>query len=278
MQDFRYYAFISYNSKDTAWGRRLQRRLEHYRMPAALCSQRGWKRKPISPVFFAPTDIQPGVLSDELKSRLRASKNLVVICSPNSARSEWVGKEIEYFCELGRANDIYFFIVDGIPNSGNPATECFNPVVRQLGLPEILGVNIHEGVYRLPWLNRQRAYVQLISKLLGVEFDSIWKRHRRRLVARWAAIAAGTIAVGAAMAMIWAANQPFDARVCLEEVSAHNPALPPLHDAVVAMELDRDVITDTIAADGGCAEFFDIPHRYLGREVHISFSCSTVKY
>ena len=90
-QEFKYFAFISYNSKDTEWGKRVQRKLEHYRMPATLCKEHGWERKPINPVFFAPTDIQPGGLSEELQERLRASRNLIVICSPNSAKSEWVG-------------------------------------------------------------------------------------------------------------------------------------------------------------------------------------------
>lgn len=162
-------------------------------MPATLCSEHGWKRKPINPVFFAPTDIQPGGLTEELKNRLKASKNLIVICSPNSARSEWVGKEIEYFHELGRDKDIHFFIVDGIPNSGDPATECFNPVVKQLNLPEILGANIHEKIFWLPYLNRERAYVQLISKLLGVEFDSIWKRHKRQLIVKASYLLCGIV-------------------------------------------------------------------------------------
>lgn len=72
-QQFKYFAFISYNSKDTAWGKKLQKKLEHYRMPATLCSEHGWKRTPISPIFFAPTDIQPGGLSNELQERLCAS-------------------------------------------------------------------------------------------------------------------------------------------------------------------------------------------------------------
>ena len=171
-QEFKYYAFISYNQKDTEWGKRVQRKLEHYRMPATLCSERGWKRKPINPVFFAPTDIQPGGLTEELQERLRASRNLIVICSPNSARSEWVGKEIEYFHSLGRTENIHFFIVDGIPHSGDPETECFNPVIEKLNLPEILGANVNEKVHRWAWLNKERAYVQLVSKLLGVEFDT----------------------------------------------------------------------------------------------------------
>ena len=154
---YKYFAFISYNSHDTAWGKKLQHKLEGYRMPATLCSEHGWERKPIKPVFFAPTDIQPGDLTAELQERLRASRNLIVICSPHSAKSEWVGKEIAFFHSLGRTENIHFFIVDGVPHSGNPDTECFNPVVDTLGLPEILGANIHEKIYRWPWLNRERA-------------------------------------------------------------------------------------------------------------------------
>lgn len=44
--EYKYFAFISYNSKDTEWGKRLQRKLEHYKMPATLCLEHGWERKP----------------------------------------------------------------------------------------------------------------------------------------------------------------------------------------------------------------------------------------
>ena len=67
--NYKYFAFISYNSKDLKWGKRLQKVLEGYSMPATLCSERGWKRKPMKPIFFAPTDIQPGELSKELQER-----------------------------------------------------------------------------------------------------------------------------------------------------------------------------------------------------------------
>ena len=39
--NYKYFAFISYNSKDIKWGKRLQRKLEEYKMPATLCSERG---------------------------------------------------------------------------------------------------------------------------------------------------------------------------------------------------------------------------------------------
>ena len=272
-QQFRYYAFISYNAKDVEWGKRVQRKLEHYRLPATLCTERGWARTPIRPVFFAPTDIQPGGLTEELQERLRASRNLIVICSPNSAQSEWVGKEIEFFHSLGRTQQIHFFIVDGKPHSGNPDTECFNPIVEKLGFPEILGANVNERNYRWSWLNKERAYVQLISKLLGVEFDTIWQRHKRLLINRIIAWVLGIAAVIAAIAGVWMVSQPFDTRVSLNEASVHNDQLPPLHDAVITLNLDNESKSDTISAIDDHALFSNIPHRFLKKPVHVSFTC-----
>ncbi len=269
-QQFKYFAFISYSSKDTEWGKRLQRKLEHYRMPATLCSEHGWERTPIKPVFFAPTDIQPGGLTEELQERLRASRNLIVICSPNSAKSEWVGKEIEFFHQLGRTKQIHFFIVEGQPHSGNPDTECFNPIVEMLGLPEILGANIHEKIYRWPWMNKERAYVQLISKLLGVEFDTIWQRHRRLLIQKMAAWAVGIVFVLAALAWVWMTNQPVDVEVRLNEASVHNPNLPQLKNAVVTLTLDNETKTDTIQTISVNAMFTNILHRFLNKKVHVA--------
>ena len=271
---YKYFAFISYSAKDTAWGKKLQKKLEHYRMPATMCSEHNWQRTPIKPVFFAPTDIQPGGLSEELQERLKASKHLVVICSPNSAKSQWVGKEIEFFHSLGRTKNIQFFIVEGTPHSGDPEKECFNPIVNQLGLPEILGANIHEKNYRWPWLNKERAYVQLVSKLLGVEFDAIWQRHKRQLIRKAVAWAVVSIAVLCALLFVWRANQPVDIAVQLNESSVHNDNLPPLKNAVVTMTLDNETKVDTLRSLGDKLVFNNIPHRYLNHQVSFSVSCS----
>ena len=272
-QQFKYFAFISYNSKDTEWGKKIQRKLEHYRMPATLCSEHGWERTPIKPVFFAPTDIQPGGLTEELQERLRASRNLIVICSPNSAKSEWVGKEIEFFHQLGRTKQIHFFIVDGIPHSGDPDTECFNPIVDTLGLPEILGANIHEKIYRWPWMNKERAYVQLISKLLNVEFDAIWQRHKRLLIQKIITWAVGIIAVLSALFGVWKSNQPVEVELRLNEASTHNQNLPPLKDAIITMTLDNETKTDTIPSLDRAAVFTNIPHRYIDNKVRVTMTC-----
>lgn len=275
--ELKYYAFISYNSKDTEWGKRLQRKLEHYRMPSTLCRERGWKRTPIRPVFFAPTDIQPGALSDELKDRLRSSQHLIVICSPNSAKSKWVGEEIAFFHSLGRGNNIHFFIVDGTPNSGNSETECFNPVVGELNIPEILGANIHEKIYRYPWLNKERAYVQLISKLLGVEYDSIWQRHRRLLIRKMIGGIFTVVSVLLVIIGVWCMSQPVDISVKLNEASVLNGNLPFLKDAEVRLFIGNEVKTDTVSSLDDCIIFSNVPHAFYGKHMRMAVRCRDYK-
>lgn len=269
-QNYKYFAFISYNSKDEKWGKRLHKKLEGYRMPATLCNQHGWKRKPANPIFFAPYDIQPGGLTEELKERLRNSKNLIVICSPHSAQSQWVGMEIEYFHQLGRTDHIHFFIIDGIPHSGDKDTECFNPAIDKLGIPEILGANIHEKVFKWAWLNKERAYVQLITKLLGVEFDSIWQRHRRMLWQEIICWVIGLVTVLTAITLTWKMNMPFDANISLEERAPLNKKLPPLENATVTLFLDKEQKKEVIKNVTEVGIFQHIPHSYLDKKVRVT--------
>ncbi len=244
-------------------------------MPATLCSKHGFDKKPMRPVFFAPTDIQPGDLDEELKARLRTSKNLIVIASPQSAQSEWVAKEIAYFHSLPQGNNIFFFIVDGKPLSDNPATECYNPVIRQLGMGEPLGVNIHEQVFRLPWLNRERAYIQLITKLLGIEFDDLWQRHRRRQRQQSALWCMGIMLTALTAAHLIRANGTTNVCLTLVEATPHNEYLDPRGDAVVRMWVDGKERRDTLKDETSNSVLFgQVPRRSIGKDVRVRFDCS----
>lgn len=159
-----------------------------------------------------------------------------------------------------------------MPHSCNPETECFNPIVDKLGLPEILGANIHEKNYRWPWLNKERAYVQLVSKLLGVEFDAIWQRHKRLLRQKLTAWAVGVLLVIAALIGVWMNSQPVDVEVRLNELSVHNDDLPPLKDAVVTMSLDNETKTDTVSSLSDAITFTNVPHRFLGKKVRVEIT------
>ena len=271
MIDYKYFAFISYNQHDVTWGKRLHRELENYKMAATLCNEKGWKRKPIKPVFFAPTDIQPNELTDELKARLEASRHLIVICSPHSAQSEWVGREIAYFHSLGREKNIHFFIIDGVPNSNDPQTECFNPVIKTLGMSGRLGANINDRIYSWHYMNRQRAYVQLITKLLGIEFDAIWQRHKRQLIEKWTAWIIIAITVLSTIAWAWMAHRPITVSVALEEVMPPNNNLPKLSDAEVSLVLGNDVRRVRTHSMDEVVSFTNVPKNMLGSNVELRF-------
>lgn len=270
MAEYKHFAFISYNSKDLSWGKRLQRKLESYRLPTTLCTQHHLARKPMWPVFFAPSDIQIGELSEEIKKRLRDSRHLIVICSPNSAQSNWVGQEIAYFHSLGRKANIHLFIIKGTPHSGDPKTECFHPILKRLGMPEILGANINERIYFFSWLNRQRAYVQLITKLLGIEFDTLWQRRKRRIRQQVALWTVGAVIVLSALGWTWKQSLPVDVGIELNEVTVHNPRLPKATEIVVSLALENEIKRDTLASIDNVATFANIPRRMMGKQVRVT--------
>ncbi len=122
-------------------------------------------------------------------------------------------------------------------------------------------------------MNRERAYVQLISKLLGVEFDTIWQRHKRLLIQKAIAWTIGIIAVMVALAVVWLHNKPVDVEIRLDDTSVHNNQLPPLKDAVITMTLENETKEDTIQNIGTTAVFPNVPHKYLKKEVRIQVIC-----
>ena len=133
---YRYYAFISYSSVNEKHARRLQEQIEAYRLPSVLRNeletQHGEKYpKQLKPLFRDMTDLSAGLLGKSILRELEDSRFLLVICSPDSAQSKWVNQEVENFILMGRYERIIPYIIEGVPNSGNPATECFPPILRK---------------------------------------------------------------------------------------------------------------------------------------------------
>ena len=175
MNTFSNIAFISYKREDEKWAVWLQKRLESYRLPSVIRSGQPGLPEYIRPVFRDKTDLGAGILKEELARELENSKFLIVICSPNSTKSEWINKEVSGFVEAGRSSFIIPFIVDGIPNSGNPENECFPKALQELPPEsELLGININE-------IGREQAFIKVVARILDVKFDLLWDRHRRRL-------------------------------------------------------------------------------------------------
>ena len=168
-QGFEYYAFISYKREDEKWAKWLQNKLEGYKLPAVIRKKIPRLPKRIRPIFRDKTDLGAGMLTESLRNELNKSRNLIVICSPQSTQSEWVGKEIMEFVEMGCADRIIPFIIDGKPNCNNKQ-ECFHPIIKEK-IPDVIGINLNDG--------KQQAYIKVVAKLLGLRFDVLWNRFLR---------------------------------------------------------------------------------------------------
>ena len=167
------YAFISYSHKDERIARWLQRKLESYKLPSEIHNEFDDSRY-LRPIFRDKTDLTVGILSNEIKNNLYNSKYLIVICSPNSAQSEWVNKEVKTFIEWGRIENIILFVVDGeIGGELDYRPTSLRKHIEDHPENELLALDIRQ-------YGKRQAYIQVVSRMLGLEFDVLWKRHIRQ--------------------------------------------------------------------------------------------------
>lgn len=277
-EQYTYYAFVSYRSSDEKWAKWLQEKIEGYRLPTTIQHENSdLPKSRLRPCFRYHTDIQPNELKTELRNKLEQSKYLLVICSPRSAQSPWVGAEIDTFVELGRRDRIIPVIVEGTPYSGDPKTECYNPSLLK-HFPhsdnihedrEILGVNIHEEGSGSAYMKRERAVMQIVSRMLNVSFDRIWQRQKRRIIRRAVYATLGAVLVLAALIAVWVMNQPFTSSVTLYEDTPAVEALPPMHDAVLTITLPDEQRTDTIRSFGQTSLFRYLPAKLKNKAVEV---------
>lgn len=170
---YEYFAFVSYKREDEKWAKWLQKKLESYSLPTALRKQNPTLPNKIRPVFRDQSELSGGNLKAEIEKGLKNSKFLIVICSPRSAKSPWVSKEVQFFIDNGRSEFIIPFIIGGTPNATDPDDECFPEGLRQLkGEKELLGININE-------MGRDAAAIKVIARMFDIRFDVLWQRHKR---------------------------------------------------------------------------------------------------
>ena len=181
-----YYAFISYKREDEKWAKWLQDKLEHYKFPTNLNGRTDLPRH-IRPTFRDVTDLKPGLLAEEINDALQNSEWLIVVCSPRSAKSPWVCKEAQTFIDLGRADHIIPFVIEGIPFSKDSATECYPEALLNLtGSQELLGANINE-------MGRDAAAIKVVARMFNLVFDTLWQRHEREQKKRRRQISAAIV-------------------------------------------------------------------------------------
>ncbi len=244
MKTLHFKAFISYSHEDESWARWLQKALENYRVPKRLAGSQGlFGAIPprLTPVFRDREDLSSAAdLSSKIQAELEASETLLVICSPAAARSKWVNEEIRFFRSLGRAERIFALIVDGDPQSKDPAQQCFPAALTQK--PDGSRYEPLAADARKYADGRLLSKLKLVAGVLGIRLDELRRRdsQRRRRNSIVSAVAlALAIALTAALAITAISSRKMSAlqRTNTEELLSYMLGNLKSLDPIVGLEV-----------------------------------------
>ncbi len=213
MTDFRYKAFVSYSWADAEWGKWLLQAIETYRTPAALVGKDG-AGGPVParlhPLFKDREEEAAGAsIGNAVETALAASEFLIVICSPRSAQSQWVDREIAWFKTHRDPAKILALIVDG--NPGSAEAECFPRALthRVAADRTITDERVDAPLAadaRISGDGKRRAKLKLAAAMLGVGLDELVNRDERRRTIRTRLVVGASLALALVMTgMAWAA-------------------------------------------------------------------------
>ena len=210
----KYWAFISYSHSDTRMAKALQRALETYRLPRRLvgtATAMGEVPAFLKPVFRDRDEMQAGAdLKATVRVALEQSRWLVVVCTPEAARSPWVNREIIEFKKLHGEARVLACIAAGEPFAsrlpGREAEECFPEALRYAltpeGLPRGGELEPVAADLRAQGDGKHLATLKLVAGMVGVGVDELVRRDAQRRGRRMAAIAAASAAGMAVMAVL----------------------------------------------------------------------------
>jgi WD40 repeat protein len=218
---FRYAAFISYSSKDASFAKRLHRALERYGVPTSLGSfdlVGGGKKNRIYPIFRDREEASAGRLGELIEASLKASAALVVVCSPNSAQSPWVEKEIQSFIAQGRQDRIFAIISDTAPlvdETGADATAaCFPPAFSSDVLVDGNALQPLAADARKGKDGFRNAWLKIVAGLINVNAGALADRDRarRKSNAIRSGLIAATLLFAVGLGISWMVSIQMNAR------------------------------------------------------------------
>ena len=174
--------FISYSRKDKEFARKLDKSLKDYKPPKdPKVPQRNLD------VFRDEEDFTGVEYHHSLEKHLKESAKLIVLCSPDARRSDYVADEIRRFAEANSADNIIPVLVSGIPNNiAKPGQEdemafpeaLYEFMEMPLANSEYHGFNlkkdkVNKGAFEGSWFF-------LLSNIYGVSRNDIEQREKKR--------------------------------------------------------------------------------------------------
>jgi len=202
----RYYAFLSYSHRDEELADWLHRQLEDYHVPAGLAGKltdNGVVPKRLTPIFRDEHELAAADdLGEEIEAALASSQFLIVLCSPDAAKSRWTNAEIELFKRTRPDGCVLAAIASGEPFAseieGRQHEECFPPALRhrydRRGRPTGKRAEPLAADLREEGDGRRMGFLKLVAGMLGVGLDDLVQRETTRRHRRMAWLAAASLA------------------------------------------------------------------------------------
>ena len=189
-----YNAFISYKHGplDSKIAARVQRKLEHFTVPSKIAKQCGKKR--IERVFRDKDELPiTSDLSETISHALSHSDYLIVICSPETKKSVWVQREIEFFLQTHTRKDVLTVLADGDPAEVIPEIllKDEKSVTDIDGVEHKVEVNLEplSCDYTIPLKKADKIEIpRLAAALLGCSYDELMDRNRQYRMRRMALV------------------------------------------------------------------------------------------
>ena len=196
MQDYQYTAFISYRHilPDEAIAKKLHTLIENFSIPGDIKKSSG--RKKMGRVFRDAEELPLSTdLGSDIRTALENSEWLIAICSPQYPESRWCMTELDYFIELGRRDHILAILVDGEPDNAFPAQLKTITVNGQTVEIEPLAGDVRAESLSASLKKLSNEKLRLLAPMLGVHFDDLRQRARRRKRRRTIGITAAAFAL-----------------------------------------------------------------------------------
>jgi len=199
-------AFLSYSHDDAEIADWLHESLEEFHVPPRLVGRltdQGPIPKRLSPIFRDRHELAASPdLGDEIEEAIAGSRFLIVLCSPDAAKSRWIDEEITTFKRLHREDRILAAIVSGEPFAsdmpGREEEECFPPSLRvhfdSRGRPTAQRAEPVAADLREEGDGKRMGLLKIAAGMMGVGLDELAQREAQRRHRRLYAITAASVA------------------------------------------------------------------------------------
>jgi len=188
-----YAGFISYRrvASDQRWAKWLHRQLEAFRVPRDIVRSYSLESNKLGRFFLddAETAAESN-LSAKIRESLEEAESLVVVCSPQIKDAPWVGAEIEYFAATHSQHPVILLLIEGEPEDSFPQVLINNESgdgssVLESTLP--LAADVRQNKW-WQFVRRRLAVTKIaaaiLKKRIGLDFDQLWQRERKRITQR----------------------------------------------------------------------------------------------